>query len=128
MADLLNPIRSVDGVALPSPSVYEWQLADISAPSAGRTENGDMKKERIGQAVQIHIEYHNVSIAVTSTILRAYNPEYIDVCYLDAMMGTWQTNTFYVGDRSAPLYNSALGLWSNISFTIIMRNGGQILT
>jgi hypothetical protein len=121
--DMYNPIKSVDGVAVKSPSVYKWKLEDLSASDAGRTEDTVMDKKRIGQLVGIELQWNKVSIADASTILKLFNPEYIKVEYLDAMQGTYVERTFYVGERSVPLYNGELGLWDNITFNLIGRSG-----
>lgn len=118
-----NPIKSVDGVAVKSPSVYKWKLEDLSASDAGRTEDTVMDKKRIGQLVGIELQWNKVSIADASKILKLFNPEYIKVEYLDAMQGKYVERTFYVGERSAPLYNGELGLWDNIAFNLIGRSG-----
>jgi len=121
-----NPIYSVNGnTNIPCPSSYEWSLQDISASTAGRTEDTVMHKERIGQAVKIQLSWNNITTAQASTILNAFNPEYIGVKYLDPKLGGYTASeiTFYVGDRSAPMYNSKMGLWSNVSFNIIERSG-----
>ena len=52
-----------------------------------------------------------------------FNPEYIMVEYLDAQEGAYVTAEFYVGNRSAPMYNATLGLWENISFNLVKRKG-----
>ena len=82
-----------------------------------------MDKKRIGQIRKIELEWQNVSITDAAAILQAFNPEYIEVCYLDAMTGTYRTSEFYVGDRSTPLYNAKLGVWNNVAFNIIERSG-----
>lgn len=117
-----NPIRSVDGSAVAAPSVYRWKLQDISSSDAGRTEDGTMDKMRIGQVVGLELAWNNVSTDTASAVLKAFNPEYIRICYLDPMAGKYLTEDFYVGDRSAPLYNGKLGLWSNITFSVIGRH------
>lgn len=117
--DVYNPIENVDGAFVASPSTFQWSLQDVSDPDAGRTEDGLMHKMRIGQKVKIQLSWNAVTTAVASTILTAFNPEYVSVTYLDPKEGSYQTKTFYVGDRSAPMYNGTLGLWSNISFNII---------
>lgn len=114
-----NPIQSVDGATVPCPSSYEYKLSDVSAADAGRTEDGLMHKMRIAQKVHLELKWQNIKTSDVSTILTAFNPEYISVNYLDAMSGSYQTKTFYVGDRSVPSYNTALGLWSNVAFNII---------
>lgn len=116
-----NPIVSVDGVAVPCPSSYTYNLEDTSAADAGRTEDGVMHKKRIGQVVGIDLAWQNIPTSQVSQILQAFNPEYITVVYLDAMQGTTVSKIFYVGNRSAPMYNARKGLWSNVSFKIIER-------
>ena len=116
-----NPIVSVDGVAVPCPSSYTYNLEDTSAADAGRTEDGVMHKKRIGQVVGLDLAWQNIPTSAVSQILQAFNPEYITVTYLDAMAGTTLTKIFYVGNRTAPMYNARKGLWSNVSFKIIER-------
>ena len=121
--DQYNRIRSVDGRAVICPSSYQWKLEDISASDAGRTEDTTMHKNRIGQVVGLELVWNNVSIEDAAELLQAFNPEYINVTYLDAMEGKYITSEFYVGNRSAPLYNSRLGKWNKISFNLIKRSG-----
>lgn len=121
--DEYNPLRSVDGKLVKCPSSYQWKMQDISASDAGRTEDTKMDKKRIGQIRKIELEWQNLSITDAAAILQAFNPEYIEVCYLDAMTGTYRTSEFYVGDRSTPLYNAKLGVWNNVAFNIIERSG-----
>ena len=118
-----NPIRSVDGKSVKCPSSYLWKLEDVSASDAGRTEDTMMHKKRIGQLVGIELSWQNIPTSEVSAILKAFNPEYIKVCYLDAMQGKYVTSEFYVGNRSAPIYNAAKGLWQNVSFNLIERSG-----
>lgn len=118
-----NPIKSVNGVSVKCPSGYQWKLQDISDADAGRTEDTTMDKNRIGQCVKLELSWQNVSIEEAADILQKFNPEYITLCYLDAMTGKYETSEFYVGDRSAPLYNCQKGVWSNIAFNVIERSG-----
>ena len=120
---MANPIASVNGVAVPCPSKYQYDLQDVSASDAGRTEAVTMDKKRIGQCVKIELSWGYISTADASRILTAFNPEYIHVRYLDLLSGNYRTSEFYVGDRSAPMYNAELGLWENLSFNIIERKG-----
>lgn len=118
-----NPIRSVDDAEVRCPSSYVYKLEDISADGAGRTEDTVMDKMRIGQIVGLELSWNNIPTSEVSEILQAFNPEYVTVCYLDAKAGDYVTSEFYVGNRSAPLYNARLGLWSNVSFNLIERSG-----
>lgn len=76
----------------------------------------------MGQVVGIELSWNYVSTAAVSCILKAFDPEYISVCYLDAKEGDYLIGEFYVGNRSAPMYNAAMGLWENVSFNIIRRD------
>lgn len=121
-----NPIKSVDGVSVKCPDAeegYQWDLEDISKSDAGRTEDTVMDKGRIGQVVALSLKWSGLTTAEISAILKAFNPEYITVCYLDPMAGEYVTAEFYVGNRSATLYNSAMDIWEGVSFKIIKRSG-----
>lgn len=117
----LNPIRSVNGARIPIPTAYQYDLQDVSAPNSGRTEDALMHKQRVAQKVKIELKWDFVTTAQVAEILNAFNPEYLSIVYLDAKSGSFLTKTFYVGDRTAPMYNSTLGLWENVSFNIIER-------
>ena len=123
MSNEYNPIRSVDGKSVKCPSSYLYKLEDVSASDAGRTEDTMMHKKRIGQLVGLELSWQNITTEEVSAILKAFDPEYIEVCYLDAKQGKYITSEFYVGNRSAPMYNAAKGLWSNLSFNIVERSG-----
>lgn len=122
MADAYNPLQSVGGVTVKCPSKYVYKLQDVSQSNAGRTEDGMMHKLMIGQCVKLELEWAGLTTAEVSAVLTAFNSaEYISVNYLDALDGGYKTKTFYVGDRSAPAYNTRLGLWENVAFNIIER-------
>lgn len=119
--DQYNPIRRVGTAYVRSPSVYTYGLQDVSDPDAGRTEDALMHKNRIAQKVTLGLAWNNISTAEVSEILTAFNPEYIEVEYLDAKAGSYLTKTFYVGDRSVPMYSSILNIWQNVTFNLIER-------
>ena len=93
----------VDGVEMPCPSSFQWGLQDISASESGRTDDSLMHKNRVAQKRKISLGWNGLLWADTSKILKAVNPEYIQVTYPDMMSGKYETRTFYVGDRSAPV-------------------------
>lgn len=135
MAGTFNPIQSVtpcnmSGTAtgsavttLPCPSSYTWDMEDTSESDAGRNAKGEMIKKRIGQVVAIELSWRHIKDAQVSAILKAFNSEYVKVNYYDAMAGGFKTLVFYVGNRTAPMYNKRLGLWENLSFKLVDRVG-----
>lgn len=114
---------TVDGVALPTPSHFEYGLMDISRAESGRDDTGEMHKNRIGQKVKIELEWKGKSWEETAAILQAVNPQYITVTYPDMLTGKYETKKFYVGDRSAPvkLWWENRKLVSLIKFNIIEK-------
>lgn len=93
----------VNGVAVRCPSKFEWGLQDVSASESGRTDDALMHKNRVAQKRKISLGWNGLGWAETSKVLQAFNPEYINVTYPDMLSGKYETRTFYVGDRSAPV-------------------------
>ena len=119
MADANSPIQQIDSSTnIPTPSKYDWKLSDVSSADAGRTEDGLMHKMRITQKVHLELEWQNVSDTDASTILNAFQPEYISVTYFDYKANDFLTKRFYVGDRSVSAYNRVKKI-GTISFNII---------
>lgn len=135
----LNPIRRVgatqNNMAVPiwtdgpveklirAPASYLYKLEDVSAADSGRTEDTVMYKNRVGQLVGIELSWTYLPTAEASALLNIFDPEYIYVEYLDLKQGAFVTSQFYVGNRSAPYYNATKGLWTNLSFNLIERDG-----
>lgn len=106
---------------LPTPSTFEWGMIDVSASDSGRTQDAKMHKNRIAQKRQLKLSWSGTDKARTAQILQMVNPEYISVTYPDAMSGTDETRTFYVGDRSAPIKIWTVGnkRYETLSFDLI---------
>lgn len=111
----------VEGVECPTPSTFEWGLIDVSDSNSGRTLDIIMHKNRVGQKRQIKLSWNGTNPQKTAQILQMFNPEYVRVTYPDAMSGTDETRTFYVGDRSAPVHTWFVGgkRYESVSFNII---------
>jgi hypothetical protein len=117
-----NMLR-VDGVAIKSPSKMSISLQDVSAAGSGRTQDSLMHKNRVSQKWKIQLAWNNTSPADTASILTAFNPEYIDVEFMNPMTASRETRTFYVGDRSAPvkIWSVANKIYESVAFDIIER-------
>lgn len=106
-----------------SPSEHSWGLQDVSDSNAGRTQDALMHKNRIAQKRKIALGWNNPDAKEVSRVLTAFNPEYVDVRYQDAMSGEEEERVFYVGDRSAPMSWWVVGhkKYSKLSFDIVER-------
>lgn len=116
-----NPIRSVNGSAIPCPSAYTFILSDVSAADAGRTEDTKMHKNKLGEMVKIELSFQNINNETLYRVLNAFNEEYFTVEFYHPKYMTFKTSTFYVGDRTSPMYNHRLGIWQNLNLNIIER-------
>lgn len=118
-----DTLLEVDGVAVKCPSDLTWGLQDVSKSDAGRTNNALMHKNRIAQKRMISLSWKGLTPQECHRIVLAFNPEYIQVRYWDALDGDMVTRTFYVGDRTAQLatWTKDKKVYRDISFDIIER-------
>lgn len=116
-----NPIRTVDGAYVPVPHIYEWSEDDISDENAGRTEDAKMHKNRVAQIRTLHLSWDGLKTDEISAVLTAFDPEYVQVQYLDAKAGAYTTDTFYVGGRHSSIYNAKTQVWGPLTFDVIMQ-------
>lgn len=123
MARTKYPFK-VDGTDMPCPSKCEVGYQDISAPDSGRTLDGLMHKEKVGQKVKLDLEWKGVSDADASTILLAFDPEYVDITYHDTKTNSILTKNFYTGDRKASTYwwnDDGEFTYLSVAFNVIER-------
>lgn len=123
MARTKYPFK-VNGTDMPCPSKCEVGYQDISAPDSGRTLDGLMHKEKVGQKVKLDLEWKGVSDADASTILLAFDPEYVDITYHDTKTNSILTKNFYTGDRKASTYwwnDDGEFTYLSIAFNVIER-------
>lgn len=107
----------IDGVKMPTPQTYGWSKEDLdSEEGTGRDANGDMFRDRVATKNKLSFTWPPLSIADTSRLLKALNPEFISVTYLDAYEGDYVTKTFYSGPQSCDCGHRGrwLGLKANL--------------
>lgn len=116
---------TLNGVSVIDPSKNEWGLQDISSKDAGRDESTIMHKMKLGQKRTYNLAWKMIDPHNAAIILQAINSAETFPCTLwDAMNEQYETRTYYVGDRSAPMQqwmpNRVDGkLYTQISFTLI---------
>lgn len=119
-------VLKINGVAMPSPTSYQWDLEDQSDPDAQRTEAGVMNKKRKGQVRALSFAWSMLTTAEASKVLTAVQPEYFDVTFLCPLKGGADTSNFYVGNRTAACFNQAEDRWENVSFKFVEREMKQV--
>lgn len=117
-------IKKINGITIKTPSSCTWGLQDIASEDSGRTLDGTMNIDRIAQKRKLDCVWNGVTNTEAATLLQAVNASvFMSVTYDDAMTGTEQIRTFYVGDRTAPVHTWSDGkkLFTSISFNFIEK-------
>lgn len=117
-------LLKVNGVALPKEvSKFKWKKSDVSAKNAGRTQDVIMHKNRVGEKRTLSLGWTNVTKQQITTILQAFEPEYVNVTYWDPLAGKDITKKFYTGDMEADVKWWAKGRerYSSVDFEVIER-------
>ena len=120
----LNALLMVGEEVIPQPFSYSWSLQDVSAPSAGRTEDALMWKETVAKKRKLQLSWKTKSTEDTRKIIKAFSDsEYINVRYFDMLDNAYEWRTFYVGDREADvkIWWTGQHLINTISFDLIER-------
>lgn len=104
------------------PSAMTVGIMDIDGES-NRTADGTMIRDRIATKRKLQCSWNALTTTEMSTLLQSMNDEFFSVQYLDPYTGTEQTKTFYVGDRSAPVYRLVSGkeLWSGLKADFVEK-------
>lgn len=117
-------LLKVDGNFLAKePSEMSFGIQPFSGPDAGRDSTGYMWANIKGKKITISLGWINTTPAETADILTKFDPEYIDVTFVDPMTNTEVTKEFYTGAKTAPVRIWTVGLkrYQKISFNIIER-------
>lgn len=108
----------IDGVKVPTPQTYGWSIEDLdSEEGTGRNNaTGEMFRDRVATKRKLSFTWPPLSIKDTSTLLKALEPEFITVKYLDARDGDYRTGSFYAGPQSANCGHRSrwLGITANL--------------
>ena len=120
----LNALLMVGDEVIPQPFSYSLSIQDVSAPSAGRTEDALMWKETVAKKRKLQLSWKTKSTEDTRKIIKAFSDsEYINVRYFDMLDNAYEWRTFYVGDREADvkIWWTGRHLINTISFDLIER-------
>ena len=114
---------------LPQPAHGGFSVAiqDVDSASTGRGADGNMIRDRVGVKAKIFLKFPPLSASEMEALMDAVSDVSFTVKYPDPRTGTTSTGTFYVGDRTAPIYRidetkASIGqgiLWENVSFNLI---------
>lgn len=108
----------INDVVIKTPAALKLTLADIDGESY-RNAKGEIIRDRIAVKRNLDLSWGALTTAEISTLLNSVTATFFSVTYMDALAGAEITKTFYVGDRSAPVYSLVNGkeLWSGLSMS-----------
>lgn len=112
----------INGVTIATPKSFQVTIIDLDGETH-RNARGQLIRDRIAVKRRLECEWPALKDAEISAILQAVKNEFFQVTYPDPMEGSMQTKTFYVGDRSSPMYKKTGNshLWEGLSLNLIER-------
>lgn len=119
--EVIMAMLTIGGTAVVDPSVMSVSIMDVS--NAERNANGTMMIDRVATKRKIVLEWPALTNSNISAILNAVSPIFFTVKYPDPMDGGVATRTFYVGDRTAPVYSDIGGTvqWNGLKMDFIQQ-------
>lgn len=115
-------VLTVNGTGI-TPSKMKISIQDISSPDAGRTLDGVMHKDVVASKRTIDLTFNGKRPDEVSSILKLFEPVYVDISFHDPREGKVITKTFYTGDINAEskIWTVNNKIYSSISFSVIER-------
>lgn len=112
----------INSTTIKTPQSFSVGISDLDGEST-RVASGDLVRDRLAVKRKLEVGYGALTPTEISAILTAIQDEFFTVEYPDPMTGSLQTKTFYVGDRTTPMYSNINGepLWENLSFNLIEK-------
>lgn len=113
----------IDGVAIPTPSEYDFSLEDLSSQQTGRTLDGVMHKDVVDDKDTYTCSWKKLSWEDTAFLLATVNKKTkVNLTYADPRVpNRFITHQFYVGKREckANNLNDPKNTWADIKFSFI---------
>lgn len=119
----MNMTFKIDGVAIPTPSEYGFDIEDLSSEESGRTLDGVMHKDVIDVKDYYTCTWKSLSWTDAASLLNLVNGKtkvrltYVDPRFPNQPLVNW----FYVGKRSgkANNLNNVRSTWKDVTFQFI---------
>ena len=100
---------TINGRDVKQPAEVTYNRYDLDSEDSFRSLSGEMQRDRVAVKVKLDCRWNGLTAQEMSTILQAMDAVFFDINYFDPYSGGYTTKTFYVGDRSAPVYSIANG-------------------
>ncbi len=119
-------ILQINKMNIADPQTLTWDIYDLdSEDGAGRNQLGEMFRDRVAVKRKLNCTWGPLEPYKMSVLLKAMQDVFFTLRYPDAIDGTYREGTFYVGDRSVPLYvwnqEKGMYLWEGLKANFIER-------
>jgi hypothetical protein len=108
---------TINGVQVTQPATVTYNRYDLDSEESFRGLDGTMQRDRITTKVKLDCQWNALTSSQMSQLLKAMDDVFFNINYFDPYLGSYTSKTFYVGDRSAPVYSVANGKVIFKSFT-----------
>lgn len=98
----------INGTTIKQPAEITCQRYDLDSEDSFRSLSGEMQRDRIAVKVKLECRWNGLTAQEMKIILGSMQDVFFPISYWDPLEG-YVTKTFYVGDRSAPVYSMAGG-------------------
>ena len=119
-------ILQINKLDIADPMTMTWDIYDLDAEEgSGRNDEGEMFRDRVAIKRKLNCTWGPLESKAMSVLLKAMDDVFFLLRFPDAHDGMYREGTFYVGDRSAPLYvwneKKRMYLWEGLTANFIER-------
>ena len=100
---------TINGVQVTQPAEVQYNRYDLDSEDSFRSLSGEMQRDRVATKVKLECRWNALTASQMAQLLQAMDDVFFSINYFDPYSGGYTTKTFYVGDRSAPVYSVAGG-------------------
>lgn len=112
---------TVGGVAIPDPSKWNYEVADLDL-SGERDATGYLHRDRVATKINYNFEWNGLTWAMLQTVLATVTPAKFTLVAPDPRtFNTTYTGDYYVGNRSGGAYYYRTGSTEKAVFTLKMN-------
>lgn len=114
-------LLAINSIAVKTPSSFQVDISDLDGESTINAR-GNLIRDRIGIKRKLNCEFPPMTQSEMSTLLVAVAEVFFSITYQDPILGS-TTKTFYVSDRTSPMYRFGNGttdlLWEGLAMNFV---------
>lgn len=99
----------INNVNVTQPAEVTYNRYDLDSEESFRSLSGEMQRDRVAVKVKLECRWNALTVQQMSQLLSAMEDVFFPIQYFDPLKGDYVVKTFYVGDRSAPVYSMVAG-------------------